>query len=186
MIFLVLPDYHTEDRLLADARGGDSTAVMAIYEQYFGPVFQYIRLRVGDVAVAEDLASEVFVRLVRAFQSGRPPRETLRGWLFQVARNLIYDHHNEQRKIPQTTLEEWMPSPDDGPEQQAAQNITTERLRYALRMLAAEQQEVVVLRFGQLLSIQETADIMGKSVTAVKSLQFRAVQTLRSILETAS
>lgn len=187
MMLLVLPDYSTEDRLLAEARAGDSTAVMHIYEQYFGPVFQYIRLRVGDAAHAEDLASEVFVRLVKALQTGKAPRDTLRGWLFQVARNLIYDHHGQQRRLPLTSLAEWMPAPhDDHPEQQVLQTLSTERLHRALRMLAADQQEVVILRFGQMLSLQETADIMGKSVSAIKALQFRAVQTLRSLLEEAA
>lgn len=183
MILLVLPDYGTEDRLLADARAGDSAAVMRIYEQYFGPVYQYIRLRVDDAPQAEDLASEVFVRLVRAFQSGKPPTESLRGWLFRVARNLIHDHYGHQRQLPLTSLDEWLPAPgEDGPEQQVAFRLSTERLRHALRMLAADQQEVVILRFGQMLSLHETADVMGKSVSAVKALQFRAVQTLRSLL----
>ena len=187
MIFLVLPDYSTEDRLLHSARAGDSAAVIQIYDGYFQPIFQYIRLRVGDTALAEDLASEVFVRLVRAFQAGSAPRDTLRGWLFQVARNLIHDHVGRQRQLPLTALEDWMPaSADDDPEQQVMHTLSTERMRRALRMLAAEQQEVVILRFGQMLSLQETADIMGKSVSAVKALQFRAVQTLRSLLDTAS
>ncbi len=186
MIVLVLPDYNTEDRLLASARDGDSSAVIQIYDEYYQPIFQYIRLRVADPALAEDLASEVFVRLVRAFQAGSAPRETLRGWLFQVARNLIHDHLGRQRQLPQTTLEEWMPADDDGPEQQVMRTLSTERMRRAMRLLAADQQEVVILRFGQMLSLQETADIMGKSVSAIKALQFRAVQTLRSLLDAAT
>lgn len=186
MIVLVLPDYPTEDRLLTSAQTGDSTAIIQIYDIYFQPVFQYIRLRIGDTALAEDLASDVFVRLVRAFQTGSAPRETLRGWLFKVARNLIHDHVGRQRQLPLISLEEWMPaSTDDGPEQQVIRTLSTERMRRAIRMLAADQQEVVILRFGQMLSLQETADIMGKSLSAVKALQFRAVQTLRSLLDAA-
>jgi len=49
-------------------------------------------------------------------------------------------------------------------------------------MLAPDQQEVLILRFGQMLSLQDTADSMGKSVSAIKSLQFRAVDTLRRLL----
>lgn len=185
MIFIVLPDFSTEDHLLARARDGESAAVVQIYDQYFPPVFQYIRLRVGDAPTAEDLASEVFVRLVRAFQAGNAPTATLRGWLFQVARNLIYDHQGRERQMPLTDLEDWIPAHDDDPEKQVMFTMSAERMRRALRMLAADQQEVVILRFGQTLSLQETADIMGKSVSAVKALQFRAVQTLRSLLETA-
>ncbi|NOG52126.1 MAG: hypothetical protein HND48_23835 [Chloroflexi bacterium] len=49
-------------------------------------------------------------------------------------------------------------------------------------MLAPNQQEVLILRFGQQMSLSETAEIMGKSVSAIKSLQWRATETLRQIL----
>jgi RNA polymerase sigma-70 factor (ECF subfamily) len=64
--------------------------------------------------------------------------------------------------------------------------VDLERVRHAIRMLTADHQEVLILRFGQRLSLQETADIMGRNVSAIKSLQFRAVDTLRSILLEAS
>jgi len=60
--------------------------------------------------------------------------------------------------------------------------LDIERVRRALRMLADDQQEVLLLRFSQMLNLQETADIMGRNVGAIKSLQFRAVNTLRQIL----
>lgn len=186
MIALVLPDYQTEDGLLDRARAGDEQAMTRIYDDYFPPVYQYIRLRVGDAALAEDLAADVFVRLVKAFRGHTAPRHSLRGWLFQVARNLIHDRRGRDGRLPQATLQDWMPaSSEHEPETQVMRGYTAERLRAALGRLNAEQQEVVVLRFGQMLSLQETADIMGKSVSAVKALQFRAVQTLRALLEPA-
>jgi RNA polymerase sigma-70 factor (ECF subfamily) len=184
MIVIVLPDIPSEDRLLAQARQGQQDAIMQIYENYFPPIFQFIRLRVGERALAEDLASEVFVKLVDALQSSTAPRHSLRGWLFRVARNEIHDHYGKSRQLPITSLDEWLPaSSDNDPEVQFMRMVGVERARRAIRMLAAEQQEVLILRFGQMLSLQETADIMGKSTNAVKSLQFRAINTLRSILE---
>jgi RNA polymerase sigma-70 factor (ECF subfamily) len=87
------------------------------------------------------------------------------------------------RRFPVTTLEEWTPTPaDDDLEVQVIRSFDLERARRVLRMLNAEQQEVLILRFGQKLDLQATADIMGKSVSAIKSLQFRAVNTLRGLL----
>ncbi len=183
MITLVLPDIPQEDRLLRLARTGDQQAVMAIYEHYFPPIYQFIRLRTADSMIAEDLASDVFVKLVKALRGGNAPQKSLRGWLFRVARNTLHDHYG--REIPTETLNEWVPAAESGPEAQFIQMFTLERVRQALRMLGAEQQEVLVLRFGQALSLQETADVMGKSVSAIKSLQFRAVNTLRDILTEA-
>jgi RNA polymerase sigma-70 factor (ECF subfamily) len=184
MIVIALPDIPSEDRLLARARQGQQDAIMQIYERYFPPIFQFIRLRVGDRALAEDLASEVFVKLVGALQGSTAPRHSLRGWLFRVARNEIHDHYGKSRQLPTTTLDEWLPSsPDHDPEVQFMRLVSVERARRAIRLLAAEQQEVLILRFGQMLSLQETADIMGKSTSAIKSLQYRAINTLRSILD---
>lgn len=183
MIVIVLPDIPTEDRLLARARQGDSDAIMEIYEQYFPPVYQFIRLRVDEAQLAEDLASEVFLKLVDALRGRSAPHHSLRGWIFRVARNVLHTHFGRERRYPMVTLEDWTPAPaDDEPEVQFIRALNLERARQALRMLNAEQQEVLVLRFGQRLDLQATADIMGKSVSAIKSLQFRAVNTLRQLL----
>lgn len=183
MIVLVLPDIPTEDHLLAQARQGDQKAIMEIYESYFPPIYQFLRLRVGDSSIAEDMASEVFLKFVGALRGRNAPRISLRGWLFRVARNELHSHYGETLRFPTTTLDEWFPATSDtDPEVQFIQKLNAERSRYALRMLAPDQQEVLILRFGQALSLQETADIMGKSVSAVKSLQFRAGNKLRQIL----
>ncbi len=182
MIVLVLPDLSVEDHLLTRARQGEQDAILRIYESYFSPIYQYIRLRVGDAPLAEDIASDVFVKMVVAFKSHNAPRQSLRGWLFKVARNEINVHYGKVKKFPTTTLEDWVPASDEDAEARFLRSLSTERARNALGMLAADQQEVLILRFGQALDLQATADIMGKSVSAIKSLQFRAVNTLRGIL----
>jgi RNA polymerase sigma-70 factor (ECF subfamily) len=183
MILLVLPDIAAEDQLLARARRGDQNAVMQIYESYFPPVYQFIRLRVEDTFQAEDLASEVFVKFITALRQNKAPRQSLRGWLFKVARNELYHYYGRNRRFPTTTLEEWIPAAaGDSPEAEFIRTLDLERAQRALRMLAADQQEVLILRFGQMLSLEETADVMNKSVSAIKSLQFRAVNTLRQVL----
>ncbi len=183
MILIVLPDIPTEDRLLARARQGDSAAIMEIYELYFPPVYQFIRLRVDEAQLAEDLSSEVFLKLVDALRGRNAPRQSLRGWIFRVARNVLHTHFGKERRYPTVTLEEWTPAPsEDEPEVQFIRTMKLEQARRALRTLNAEQQEVLVLRFGQRLDLQATADVMNKSVSAIKSLQFRAVNTLRQLL----
>jgi RNA polymerase sigma-70 factor (ECF subfamily) len=184
MILLVLPDIPTEDRLLALARRGDQRAVMEIYDGYFEPIFQFLRLRVDDPALAEDMAGEVFVRFIAALRGGRAPHHSLRGWLFRVARNVLHDFYGQRRRLSESVLDEWLPAPDhEAPEARLLAALDAEGVRRALGQLSDEQQEVLVLRFGQQLSLQETADVMGKGVGAIKSLQFRATERLRSLLE---
>jgi RNA polymerase sigma-70 factor (ECF subfamily) len=183
MILMILPDLSTEDLLLKRLRRGDEKAVIAVYEQYFPPLYQYARLKVGDSSMAEDIVSDVFVILIESLGTRSAPRKNLRGWLFTVARNEIYRTYGKVRHLPLTDVEEWMPaSSEQHPEKQATTQFDIERVRHALRMLTADHQEVLILRFGQQLPIRATADIMGKSVSAIKSLQFRALETLRGIL----
>jgi RNA polymerase sigma-70 factor (ECF subfamily) len=184
MIVLVLPDAAPDDDALTRARAGDEAAIVAIYQRYFDPVYQFCRLRVADQQTAQDLTSEVFVRFIKALKHETAPQVSLRGWIFRVARNLIYDHYGREPELPVETLDRWMrPDSDTNPEVEALRSLSIARARRAIAMLVPAQQEVLLLRFDQQLSLQETADIMDKQVNAIKALQFRAVNTLRQILQ---
>ena len=168
------------------AQANDQDALHAIYERYFPPIYQFIRLRITDREQARDIAADVFLDFFVALRGKSPPRKHLRAWLFRVARNKIYDHYGRKQPLDTATLDEWIPSSgDDNPESIVMKNLQIEHARRAIQMLVDEQQEVLILRFGQGLSLRETADLMGRSVSAVKSLQFRAVENLRNWLDTA-
>ena len=181
---IVLPDLPAEDALLAHARQGDDEALRDIYGAYFSPIYQYIRLRVDSTQQAEDLSSEVFLKLITACRGKNAPKHSLRGWLFRVARNVIHDHYGKSKQFTETVLGDWIPADtDDDPEVQFMRGLNREQARQAIRRLSFAQQEVIILRFGHLLSLQETAEIMGKKANAIKALQFRALNKLREILQ---
>ncbi len=183
MIWMVLPDPTEDDALLLRLQRRDQSAVAQVYERYFAPLYQFARLKVGDKSLAQDIVSEVFVTLIESLGKRSAPRENLRGWLFTVARHAAYRSYGQARPLPLEEVEEWMPSTHEtDPSILFGDAVPIERVRHALRMLARDHQEVLLLRFGQHLSLQETADVMGKTTSAIKSLQFRAVETLRSIL----
>lgn len=183
MIVLVLPDVAEDDSRLARARAGDKAAISAIYESYFDPIYQFVRLRVGDAQTSEDLTSDIFVKFIKSLKGDTAPHTSLRGWIFRVARNVIYDHYGREPELPSDTLDQWLTADTNtDPEVQAMRALESARARRAIRMLAPAQQEVLVLRFDQQLSLQETAEIMDKKANAIKALQFRAVNTLRRIL----
>jgi RNA polymerase sigma factor (sigma-70 family) len=112
MIVLVLPDVTQDADDLALARRGNRDAMARIYEHYKEPIYQFIRLRVGDVATAEDITAQVFLKFLRALQGKHPPEQSLRGWIFRVARNAVYDHYGEDAALPVETLDEWFGAPD--------------------------------------------------------------------------
>ncbi|MCC7208025.1 MAG: sigma-70 family RNA polymerase sigma factor [Anaerolineae bacterium] len=178
-----LPDLNTEDQLMARARRGDQAAIMQIYDLYFPAVYQFIRMRVDDARHAEDLSSDVFVRLIDAFRGRNAPSRSLRGWLFRVARRELGRHFDRERRFTTEAIDEWISLPDgDEMEVQFIREMSAERARHAIQRLSTDQQEVLLLRFGQGLSLEETADVMGKNLGAIKSLQFRAVNALRLLL----
>jgi RNA polymerase sigma-70 factor (ECF subfamily) len=183
MFLMVLPDTAEDQDLLARLQRRDEVVIVLIYERYFTPLYQYARLKVSDRAAAQDIVSEVFLKLIETMGRPSAPRQNLRGWLFSVARHTAYRTYGKKPQLPLEDVEEWMPAPSESdPGMLFSESFSIERVRHALRMLAADHQEVLILRFGQRLSLKETADVMGKSTAAIKSLQFRAVDTLRSIL----
>lgn len=186
MIVLILPDITEDHESLSQARQGKKEAIARIYEQYKEPIYQFLRLRVGDRYTAEDLTAQVFLKFLRALRGDHPPEHSLRGWIFRVARNVLYDHYGEEAALPLDTLDQWLVSaPDPDLEIQLMQTLDMERVRRAVQMLLPSHQEVLLLRFDQQLSLKETADVMGKDPNAIKALQFRAVNTLRQILQAA-
>ena len=151
MFLIVLPDPATDDALLRHLQRGGEEAVIAVYERYFTPLYQYARLKVGDGSLARDIVSDVFVRLIESLGTRSAPRVNLRGWLFRVARNEIY--RNYDRTIPLADVEEWMPAPAESNPEMLGDVVDLERVRHAIRMLTADHQEVLILRFGQRLSL---------------------------------
>jgi RNA polymerase sigma-70 factor (ECF subfamily) len=167
--------------LLARARDLDGRALALIHDQYYTALYRYALYRLGEPEAAADVAAEVFVRLLDALHRGRAPQTSLRGWLFGVAGHLVVDHY---RRRPAAPLSDDLPDPGGA---QAVAGEAEARLARAavqaeLRRLTDEQQQVLALRFGDGFSVEETATTLGKSVTAVKALQFRAVEALRRAL----
>jgi len=172
-----------EARLIQQAKEGDPAAFAEIYNRHQPAIYRYIFHRVGDVATAEDLTSEVFVRLVERIDHFTYRGHPLLAWLYTVARNLIVDY---QRRAGQTTV---FPSYEQlvievGDLEQAAERGLVQRwLAAALTHLTEDQRQVIILKFVEGLDNAEVARTVGKSVGAVKSLQHRALAVLRRILE---
>lgn len=167
-----------ETVLLARARELDQAALAEIHTAYYGPLYRYIMFRVSDQHQAEDLTSEVFMRLLTALRDGKAPETTLKGWLYGVAANVVSDHHRRSYRRPQTELPETLTSDEGNPTEALDRTLQHSRLREAMSDLTSEQQDVLALRFGYEMPIREVAETMGKSEGAIKQLQARAVAML--------
>jgi RNA polymerase sigma-70 factor (ECF subfamily) len=164
--------------LLSRARALDKEALGQIHDTYYGPIFRYISFRVSDYQTAEDLASEVFTRLLTALRDKSAPQKTLRGWLYSVAAIVVKDHYRKKYRSGQTELNENMPSHTDTPDQVVEMILNQERLHEAMSTLTDDQQNVIALRFGYGMAIRDVAQTLRKSEGSVKMLQARAINTL--------
>ena len=184
-----------ERALVARAQDGDHGAFEMLYELHAAAVYAFIRLRVGDVDVAQEITQDVFVAAYRGldrfeWQAGLAP------WLMRIARNQVANHWRTTSRRPQLIRLPGEDDPDEAmpeigdPIDAALQvpdemvlDVTEGHLQLAIQQLTELQQQVVALRFGAELSLQETADIMGRSVNAVKNLQHKALGALKRHLQ---
>ena len=175
----------SEHRLLERAKAYDIDALAEIYDHYEVKIYSYIYHRVGSQPVAQDLTSQVFLRVLEAIQHQRTWESSFSGWLYRIAHNLVIDHYRRRGRDTQVTIDDLptLPARGDGPEQAAERALAAETLRTAINRLTEEQAQVVTLRFLEGLSITEVAAAMGKTEGAIKAMQYRAVTSLRRLLD---
>ena len=168
--------------LLHRARALDQEALATIHDQYYEPIYRYIAYRVNDSQTAEDLTSEVFMRLLSALRDKHAPQNSLRGWLYGVASRVVKEHYRDKKKHNWSELEDEVINHEDDPAKQLESKAAQEHLVTLMHDLTDEQQNVLALRFGFEMPIREVAESMGKSVGSVKMLQARAIAAIANRL----
>jgi RNA polymerase sigma-70 factor, ECF subfamily len=170
-----------DERLLVEAAQKDPGRFGDLYEIHFERVYAFISRRVADRGIAEDLTSETFHKALANL-----PRYQWRGvpfsaWLYKIAANCIAD------RCKQTARE--IPSSDDLPEGSTIPDVEEidrrARLFRLVDQLPADQRRVIFQRFVEQRSVREIAEQLKRSEGAVKQLQFRALEKLRSQMEGA-
>jgi RNA polymerase sigma-70 factor (ECF subfamily) len=163
----------------------DPQTLAEVHDQYYALVYRYILIRTGDPKVGEDLTSEVFLALLEALHRHRIRTSNVQAWLMATAFHLVQDEYRRHYRRPQDALDDHEDhvSTEEDAEVQLDHHLRQEQVHAALLKLSADQQHVLTLRFALEQSVEETAHTLNKSVSAVKVIQFRAVQALRKLLE---
>lgn len=166
------------------ARLGDQSALADLYDWYMPRVYRYTVARVGNVAEAEDLTEEVFLKMLGAIGDFHWRDVPFSSWLFRIAHNHIATHfrRTSQRGGPTSELSDEMVDWRAGPAATVEERITMEEVRRATESLPEAQRDVIALRFAVGLSIAETAKALGKREGNVKALQHKAVAKLQKML----
>lgn len=164
----------TDEQRLVEAAQRDPAGFAALYELHFERVYAYVARRLSDRHEAEDLTAEVFRRALENIGRFEWRGAPFAAWLYRIAANAITDrHHRAARELPD-------PVPDTPVETDLEAAEHRARLYRLVSRLPADQRRVVLLRFVQQRSIREIARDLQRSEGAVKQLQFRALESLRT------
>src|SRR5579863_5119611 len=176
-------------QLMLDVKAGDEASFDFLLQKYRMPLVNFLYRMVRDRATAEDLAQEVFLRVYRARKQYTPSAK-FTTWLFRIATNLALNsvRDNRYRKL-ETSLDApaeddsapmmELRSPDMRIDEHLMERARAEIIRRAILTLPEKQRAAVLLHKYEEMDYGEIAKIMECSESALKSLLFRAYETLR-------
>jgi RNA polymerase sigma-70 factor (ECF subfamily) len=173
---------NNEKQLLQLAKQYDQNALAEIYDLYSPGLYRYAVRLLNNPDLAEDCVSETFSRLLNALRNQGGPKDYLRAYLYRVAHNWITDQY---RREPITQSDDYVSlqaDPSSNTSELVDVILEKEKVRTAIKLLTPDQRQVVVLKFLEGWSNAEVAESVKKPIGAVKSLQHRALGSLRRIL----
>ncbi len=181
----------TDLELMLRVRRGDADSFEELLRRYRLPLVSYFLRMLRDRALAEDLAQEVFLRVYKARERYQPEAR-FTTWLYRIATNLalnaLRDRKPEEPQAPEEepdgerTRERFI-DPQPTVEQQLIMSDRERLIRQAVEALPPNQRAAVILHKYQDVDYRQIANILRVSESAVKSLLFRAYETLRVRLE---
>ena len=160
----------------------DPDAWKELYQSNLPRLYSYIRRRVDSVAVAEDLAAQVFLEVLERIGGFTYRGIPIAAWLFRIPHNLVVSHYRHQARLSKEPPDESRADPGGSVEAEVELGFLRTELRAALSELTEEQRRVVVLRFIQGMSTREVASIFKRPAGAIKALQHRGLAAMRRFL----
>ena len=148
----------------------------AIYEKYHAKIYGYLLSKIGDTYTAEDLCSDVFLKITEKIETFDENKASLSTWIYTVARNTLTDYYRTRRvfeEVPETYA--------DGSdiEESMISEEMLETLAAALESLPERERDIIVLRYYDGRKLRDIAADMGISYAYVKVLQNKAMEKIR-------
>ena len=169
---------------------GDDTSFALLLERHRGPVVHFLYRMVQNQAVSEELAQEVFLRVYRS-RSTYEPTAKFTTWLFRIATHVALNSIRDGKKEKghesldvETSdgMERQVADSQPTVEQELVQNVKRREVRQAIEALPAKQRAAVLMHKYEGLDYAQIAAVLSCSESAIKSLLFRAYESLRGRL----
>ncbi|MEK7247853.1 MAG: RNA polymerase sigma factor [Chloroflexota bacterium] len=170
--------------LIAQAAAGDREAFGRLYEEHSVRVFRHAYFMTGDVNLAEDLTAQTFLKALEAIGRYEDRGVPFIAWLLRITVNLAINHRKALKNGIHAQLPEQLEDNDalGSPETSCTLKSEGERVWNKVKELPAEQRQVIVMRFMDDRPYTEVAAVLGKSIGAVRVIQFRALNNLRNLM----
>lgn len=179
----------TDSQMIREIKEGNTEMYSELMRRYQRKIlaFVYHMLKSAHMELlAEDLCSETFYKAFRSLHSFREVDASFSTWLYTIARNTVLSELRKQRNgnvpLDESGIVPVAPS-EVAPEQAVLRSEKVGMVREAINNLPEKQRSALILREYDQLDYQEIANILGQSVSAVKSLLFRARSSVKSQLE---
>lgn len=165
------------------AKKGAEWAWESIYRDFAGPVTGYLRNR--GARDPDDLSSEVFFQVARDIHRFEGDESSFRSWLFVIAHRRLVDDRRSRSRTIDTVDEDSRDFEAEGGdvEDEVMEHLALTRVEDLLLTLTEDQRNVLALRIIGDLTLEETAEVMGKRVGAIKALQRRALHSIKKQLD---
>lgn len=171
-----------DERLLVERAKSDADAFGILYDHHVDGIYRFVRARLSNAAVAEDVTAEVFFKALRGISRYRDTGRPFSCWLYRIAGNAVADYFRHEPVSRE--LSEEVPNTASQVEALAIHRLEVQNVWRLVEHLPPQQRVAMTLRFRDDRSAREAAELMGKSEAAVKLLIYRAVGRLRSEVET--
>ena len=170
-------DVDSNSRLIVQARS-DRAAFVQLYRRHYDAIFRYCVHRLFERAAAEDVTSEVFLKMVENFHRFRGTEEQFRCWLYRIATNGVNHHLRRMARRDRLLMaaREHIRNRDTNCEESPEKLAL---LKEALLALKPRYQTIIALHFFEKLKLTEIADVLGSSPGTVRSQMSRAIAKLR-------
>ena len=151
-----------------------------IYLEYREKVFRYVRGKVASTADAEDVTSEIFLKVRTSPDSYNEEKSTLSTWIYTITHNTVCNYYREQSRCALSLDENALCSDtDDGMVAEIENEVLKEELADALETLSEREQDIIVLYYYHEIPLQDIAIKMGITYTNAKFIKHQAIGKLR-------
>lgn len=171
-----MEDTHAE--LVKKVQAGDMIAFGPLYDAHIEQVYRFVWYKVQHKELAEDLTSQVFMKVLEKISSFNAEKASFKTWVLTIARNTVIDHWRTARDHKDIE-DAWDLASASDTARDAEARMLVEKLQGHLKKLSSDQRDIIILRVWEGLSYKEIAEALGKSESACKMACSRGLSELR-------